>query len=201
MPQYLKSEPPVVPLDVQGPFIRLGEQTYIHYDQIAGFRTVEVPIWGGPSVPAPVEEDEDEGDEEVEVVLIEDTPEGRAEAQAAENAEKSEALAAAKARVEAAQAVMDANAKSLAEAPRVGMVQVYLHNRYGSLMVDTPDGAFTSTPLIRHSIEALMAAMDEASANRAKAEARIMSGMIAREINNDLGEQVEELPNTPDDRI
>jgi hypothetical protein len=198
MPQYLKDEPVAVPLDVEGPFIRMGQQTYIHYEMIAGFRTVEVPIWGGPPAPDPVEDDGDDDEEEVEVVLVEDSPEGKAEAKAEAKAAE---MAAAKSRVEAARAVMDANAKSLAEAPRIGMVQVYLHNRYGSLMVDSTDGSYTSTPLIRHSVSDLMAAIEVAATNRARGEAKIMSGMIAREIGSDLGEQVEDTTRTLDDRI
>lgn len=142
-PRVLKSEPPVVPLDVMGAFIRVGEQTFVRYDQIVGMRTVEAIIWSPPEGVEPEESPES------------DEPPG--------------------------------------DAPRIAMTQLYLEGSpLSGLRIDTADGGFTTTPVVRHSLLEMGQAIEEASANKAAAEAKIMSGMIARAIEDDTGAEVTE---------
>lgn len=175
MTRVLNVEPPEIPLDVVGQFIRLGVETYVHYDQIAGFRAIEVAI-----VPA-----EDEEEVDAEAVLDPDL------------AEKADDKEAAKQRVAAAMERVTRRERAVADAPRIAMTQVYLQNRYGgSLVVDQPEAGYTSQPLVRHGILQIVTAMEEAALNRARSEAKVMSGVIAREISADLGADVEDTSNT-----
>ena len=171
-PQYFTTEPKIIALDVLGPFIRLGKTTFIRYDQICGLQTVEVPIWSPPpAAPAPppaveIEIVEGDPDDDVDVVVEEPKP---------------------------PEGAPPAPASPPADAPRVTMTRIYLQSEYGSLLVDTPDGKYTSTPVVRHTVEEVYAAIQEATSNKAHLEAKIMSGMITAQIEEDTGIPVEDI--------
>lgn len=157
-PRVLKTEPPVVPLDVVGAFLRIGEQTFIRFDQIVGLRTVEAIIWSPPEKPTITLSTGEEMPDPLEDI-----------------GEPEEPLSPEP----------PASDEPPDDAPRLMMTQIYLEDRYGGLRIDTADGTFTSTPVVRHSLLELNEAITQAAGNRAAAEAKIMSGMIAREITED----------------
>jgi hypothetical protein len=170
--------PPEFPMEVVGLYVRVGPNTLVRADQIVALQAWTAVIWEAPQEPLVVDEPDPEEDESEEEGLTTDPAPTVAPDPAGERESARQRVAAVLADIKARQTPPD-------DAPRVPMTRLYLENHYGSVMVETPDGRWTSQPSVRHSPEAVSEAIMQATGNKAAAEAKVMSGMIAREITED----------------